>query len=279
MRKLVSGIVAALLMALPAPVLADAAGNALGVAPSANAELDKATRTLVVGSDIFLGDLVETGPKGQVQILFGDKTQLVVGPRSSLAIQDYLIRNDGSAGKFVVDMLSGTFRFATGDAPKNQYEIDTPTGTIGVRGTGFDVFVDLDGVTRILHHKGLVIFKAKAEKGYKQLKDNCELGQISAESSIIGNSKAIKGTGRTQLRHEFIYSDNQTPLLRQFWMANALECFRNPPDVPVVVEVPHNHKPADPPPSNKPPVNDPDPDPPSNPVIFGTGPCVTHVCR
>ncbi len=241
MRKLVSGIVAGLLLlAFPAQAFADAAGSALGVDPAANAELAASTRTLVVGSDIFLGDLVETGPKGQVQILFADKTKLVVGPRSSLSIEDYLIRNDGSAGKFVVDMLSGTFRFATGDAPKNQYEIDTPTGTIGVRGTEFDVFVDLDGVTRILHHKGIVLFKATAEKKYKQLKDNCELGQISKGSAILGSSKAVRGAARTQLKHEFIYADNQSPLLRQFWMANALDCLRNPPDVPLVVDAPHD---------------------------------------
>lgn len=255
MRKLVSGMVAALLLAvLPAQAFADAAGTALGVNPSANAELDKATRTLVVGSDIFLGDLVETGPRGQVQVLFADKTRLVVGPRSSLAIEDYLIRNDGSAGKFVVDMLSGTFRFATGDAPKDQYEIDTPTGTIGVRGTGFEVFVALDGVTRILHHKGVVLFKATGEKKFKRLTDNCDLGQISQESAILGNSKTIKGAARAQLKREFIYADNQSPLLRSFWMANALECLRNPPSV-VVVEGPHKHTPA--PPVRKPPVTPP----------------------
>ena len=60
-----------------------------------------------VGSDIFIGDLVQTGPQGQVQILFADNTELVLGPSSSLTIEDYLIRNDGSAGKFAVDMLVG----------------------------------------------------------------------------------------------------------------------------------------------------------------------------
>lgn len=273
MRKLVSGIVTMLLlMAFPAQAFADAAGSALGVDPAANAELDSTTRTLVVGADIFLGDLVETGPKGQVQILFADKTKLVVGPRSSLAIQDYLIRNDGSAGKFVVDMLSGTFRFATGDAPKDKYEIDTPTGTIGVRGTEFEVFVDLDGVTRILHHKGIVLFKAKAEKHFKQLTNNCDLGQISKESSLLGNSRAVKGAARTQLKHEFIYSENQSPLLRRFWMANALECLRNPPDVVVVVEGPHNHgtpkPPVEKPPVIEPPVITPAP-PPGCPIVRG----------
>jgi len=262
MRKLLSGTIAALLLAAsPLPALADAACSAVGVEPAANAELDSATRTLVVGADIFLGDLVETGPKGQVQILFADKTELVVGPRSSLAIQDYLVRNDGSAGKFIVDMLSGTFRFATGDAPKDKYEIDTPTGTIGVRGTEFDVFVALDGVTRILHHKGIVLFRATGEKHFKQLTNNCDLGQISQVSALLGNSKGIKGGAHTQLKHEFIYSDDQSPLLRQFWMPNALDCLHAAPDV--VVDV-HD-------PQHKTPVVVPKPPPPvvaPPPIIF-----------
>ena len=91
-----------------------------GVNPAADAQLEGATRTLIVGADIFIGDLVETGPKGQVQILFADNTKLVVGPQSSLKIDDYLMRNNGAAGKFAVDMLSGSFRFATGNGPKNQ---------------------------------------------------------------------------------------------------------------------------------------------------------------
>src|SRR5690606_42119301 len=84
-----------------------------------------------------IGDRVVTGPSGQVQILFSDRTELVVGPRSALLIEDYLLRNDGSAGKFAINALSGTFRFVTGGAPKDSYVIKTPTGTIGVRGTAF----------------------------------------------------------------------------------------------------------------------------------------------
>ena len=95
MHKLAGLLTAMLLCAAPSLALADAAGNALGVNPAADAALNGATRTLVVGADIFIGDLVETGPKGQVQILFADSTELVIGPSSSLRIEDYLIRNDG----------------------------------------------------------------------------------------------------------------------------------------------------------------------------------------
>src|SRR5687768_10914002 len=105
MRQLLGLLTAAMIAAMPGMALAAAAGSALGVDPAADAALNNETRTLVVGSDIFIGDLVQTGPRGQVQIMFADNTELVVGPSSALLIEDYLLRNDGSAGKLAVDML------------------------------------------------------------------------------------------------------------------------------------------------------------------------------
>ena len=94
-----------------------------------------ASRSSSVGSDIFIGDQVVTDARGLVQIKFSDNTKLVVGPNSSLVIEDYLLREDGSGGKLAINALSGTFRFVTGGAAKDRYLIETPTGTIGVRGT------------------------------------------------------------------------------------------------------------------------------------------------
>jgi len=147
-------IVATLLAGVPLLAFADGAGSALGVKQQAAALLSGETRVLRVGSDIFIGDRVETGPQGQVQILFADNTELVIGPSAALVIDDYLIRNDGTAGKLAVDILSGAFRFATGDSAKNRYTINTPTGTIGVRGTEFDGWIGKDGVPWIIRHGG-----------------------------------------------------------------------------------------------------------------------------
>jgi hypothetical protein len=263
MRNFVFGVLAALfVLATPAVALADAAGSAQGVNPSADADRAGAVQTLVVGSDIFIGDLIKTGAKGQVQIQFADTTKLVVGPNSSLKIEDYLLRNDGSAGKLAVDMLGGSFRFATGDAPKNRYVINTPTGTIGVRGTHFDVFVALNGVTRILHYQGVVRFCTKTNK-CQELSKLCTLGEISSDATIIGDSQQIEGKARDQLKSEFIYSNNQAPLLSRFRFANAYGCTHNPPNVPVNVPDPSFQ-------GTQPPA--PPPPPPSTGTIFSFGP-------
>lgn len=224
MRTLLALVLSALLAALPSLANAAGAGSALGVKQQAVAQLSGETRTLVVGSDIFIGDLVETGPRGQVQILFADNTELVLGPSSALTIEDYLIRNDGSPGKLAVDILSGAFRFATGDSAKNRYTIGTPTGTIGVRGTEFDGWVGKNGLGYVIRHGGTVILCDKASH-CDVLDDICEVGKIGdGEVEILGDSRASTGQIRITYKAWFHYTEDQSPLLRQFWFPKARDC-------------------------------------------------------
>jgi hypothetical protein len=228
MRKLFVGMAAGLLLLCASGMaLADAAGIAKGVAPSASAAAKGKTRTLVVGSDVFIGDLVQTGPQGDVQILFADSTALVVGPHSSLKIEDYLLRNNGDAGKFAVDMLSGVFRFATGDGPKNKYQIDTPNGMIGVRGTRFDVFVG-KVVTRLMMYQGTT--RACSRSGRcVNLSGVCRVGEFSnSGAQVLGDARTLDSE-RAALRSQFMYAVNPTPLLRAFRFGDAAQCLNRTP--------------------------------------------------
>lgn len=256
-----------LFAALAAPALAAAPGTALGVAQDATIEMTTGNRTVTVGTDIFIGDTVSTGPTGQVQILFSDKTELVVGPSSRLKIEDYLVRGDASAGKLAIDALAGTFRFATGGAAKNRYQINTPGGTIGVRGTGFD-FIVAGQQTQVLLYHGAVVL-CNLSDTCVTLDGTCELGQYDlSESRVIGSSKDLKGPEREALRAAFRYAQSQSPLLRQFWFDGARECFNRKVvnDVPdALVTGDGKTQVVDQPPPNGEPDDPDDPDDPDNP--------------
>lgn len=214
---------ASMLAAACTPAIA-ASGTALGVKPDAEAETAGTPRVLTVGADIFIGDNVTTGAAGQVQIKFSDNTELVVGPNSALVIEDYLLRDDQSAGKFAINALAGTFRFATGGAAKDRYIIKTPTGTIGVRGTAFDFDVDAQG-TRVLLFHGAVIL-CNLDNDCVTLDGTCEIGTYDmAESTLIGPAEDTTGNERRDLRDTFTYAQSQTPLMREFWVDKARECF------------------------------------------------------
>lgn len=201
-----------------------ASGTAFGVDPQAEAAKGGVTRVLTVGADIFIGDLVTTGAVGNVQIKFSDSTELVVGPNSSLLIQDYLLRDDQSVGKFAVNALSGTFRFATGESAKDRYLITTPTGTIGVRGTEFDFNV-LPTLTEVLLYHGSVLL-CNTDGQCVTLDGTCQLGTFDlTQAAVIGPASETEGDQREQFKQNFTYAQNQSPLERAFWFEEARQCF------------------------------------------------------
>jgi hypothetical protein len=211
------------------PALAAPAGTAVGVDPLADAVTGRTTRTLVVGADIGMGDRVVTGPKGQVQIVFTDQTHLVVGPGSSLVIASYLMRNGGSASRFAIDALGGTYRFITGESDHSAYTISTPTGTIGVRGTAFDFIVDsrhpiVSGRaagTAVALYQGAVQLCSRAGKCV-MLTQPCDLGVASRGDAFTVGSRAATEAGA---RDRFRYIAGQRSLLAPFRIPEAGRCF------------------------------------------------------
>jgi hypothetical protein len=201
-----------------------ASGTALGVDPQAEASTAGTARVLTVGADVFIGDNVTTGAKGLVQIKFSDKTELVVGPNSSLVIEDYLLRDDQSAGKFAINALAGTFRFATGGAPKDKYIIKTPSGTIGVRGTAFDFNVIGKETEALLFHGSLIM--CNLDKKCVTLDGTCEIGTYNGtDAKLVGPTADITGEQRRSFKEAFDYAENQSSLMREFWFTQARQCF------------------------------------------------------
>lgn len=228
MQKLIFGLAVCTIWALTQGLATAASGTALGVDPDAEAKREAETHLLTVGADIFIGDRVITGATGQVQIKFDDSTELVVGPSSSLVIEDYLLREDGSAGKLALNALAGTFRFVTGGAPKDRYTIKTPTGTIGVRGTAFELYVT-EAWTYILMQHGSVIGRTKKGDKSMVLEAMCEVGQISlGEAIVVGPADQVSSRNRAKLRQLFMYAANQRPLLREFRITGAELCLKRP---------------------------------------------------
>ena len=137
---------------------AEIAGEAVGVRPSATLKNPEGRITLQVGMDVLMGDLIKTSNSGEVQLLFTDDTKLVVGPKSSLVVESYLLRSRNRANNFTVRTLGGTFRMITGKSNKTAYKIKTPTATIGVRGTTFDWAVWNRGRTDFFLYSGAARF-------------------------------------------------------------------------------------------------------------------------
>lgn len=232
-------LLGATLWMLAGPGAQAASGVVAGLDPAASASRGKVVTTLEMGSDIAIGDTVTTDAKGVVQIIFSDKTRLVVGPSSSLVIEDYLLREDGSAGKFAIDALAGTFRFITGKARKDLYEISTPTALIGVRGTAFDFNVTPEETSLLLFEGSVNL--CSTSQSCVTISERCQLGATtSTESRLIGLTDRLQGAVREAFKGQFPYAVSQLPLRYPFRVEGAEDCTHRRP---LPVEEPHSNQP------------------------------------
>ena len=89
-------------------------------------------------------DNVET-ENGRLKIKFVDETQISLTEHTLIEITEYVYDPDPSKSKMAMNFVAGTARFATGGlglVPKENIQIETPTATIGIRGTDFTTTVD-----------------------------------------------------------------------------------------------------------------------------------------
>jgi len=111
-------------------------GNTVTTKDEVNGTTERGTQPLLAGNGLYLDEQVHTGTTGKAQFLFADRTNLTVGPVTDIRL-DQFVYNPGADGNVVLAATSGTFRFITGIQPHEDYKIQTPFATMGVRGTQF----------------------------------------------------------------------------------------------------------------------------------------------
>jgi hypothetical protein len=149
-----------------AMLLAMAAGEASAVAARVDfvygsvtvAGLDGREQPLLRGAELDNGDTVRTGD-GRAQLRFTDGAYVSLQPQSEFAIRDYRFdgKTDGTERGFF-GLLKGAMRTVTGlvgRVNRDQYQVTTPTATIGIRGTGGVIQVRDDGGTLIVGTSGI----------------------------------------------------------------------------------------------------------------------------
>lgn len=104
---------------------------------------DGKQRVLAKGATLESGDLIETESNGRIQIRFNDGAYVSLQPQTQFRIDDYKYNNksDGEEKGFF-SLFKGGLRTITGvigRINKSNYQLNTPTATIGIRGTSYTV--------------------------------------------------------------------------------------------------------------------------------------------
>ena len=99
-----------------------------------------------VGAKVAVGDTLVTGAGGYVRMEMTDGGEMVLRPDSQLKVESYKFAEAKPAeDSFLFSMLKGGMRTVTGLIGKrgnrDAYQLNTPTATIGIRGTQFDARV------------------------------------------------------------------------------------------------------------------------------------------
>lgn len=156
----------------------------------------------VKGADVESMDTYVTGSCVS-NITFKDDTKVRVTENSRLLIDDFVYDPKKSdAGKLALKVGMGTVRYASGQIAKNNpqaVDVKTPTATVAVRGTDFNMTVDETG-------QSLVILvpscrDASDVKQYELEENRCKVGKIEV-STLAGTvtlDRAFEGTYVTSI--------------------------------------------------------------------------------
>jgi hypothetical protein len=89
------------------------------------------------GVDVEEDDMIETADHASAQVEMRDGSLLKIGADSRLLLTDYKFDGGGNVVSAGLEVLSGWLRFAVSRLRSNEsrYAINTPTMTIGIRGT------------------------------------------------------------------------------------------------------------------------------------------------
>lgn len=164
----------------------DAIGNATSVTTVVTGTMNNTDGEVKTGDAIFHNEVITTDANGVGQLEFHDATKLAVGPNSKIVLDDFVYDSSSSAGRVVINLAAGTMRFITGKANHDAYEIVTPTATIGVRGTMFDVYTAPSGEMAVAMLDGAI--------------DVCPTGRACFRHSVVGKFLHMTSDGIFSIR-------------------------------------------------------------------------------
>ena len=133
-------LVLCVVLILPTTVGANI-GKVISAKPGAQVTRAGAAQPLRSGMEVASGDAITTDRNGVVQLVFVDETKIAIGPNSHMVLDVTMLRGNRKAKNFAVQALGGSFRFISGKSRKRAYSVKTPSATMAVRGTTFDMWV------------------------------------------------------------------------------------------------------------------------------------------
>jgi hypothetical protein len=118
----------------------EAVGIVLGVVENVSIENNSHKVTAMRKTALHQDDIVRTGKNARAQLRFNDGTLTTLGSNTTFRIKQFNFSQKNQTNTAHFALLTGAFRTISGQLLKTagaHFEVETPLGTIGIRGTDF----------------------------------------------------------------------------------------------------------------------------------------------
>ena len=164
---------------------AEPIGAAVRIVNTVTGEIDQRQRALKANDPVNQNEAIEVAADSLGELKLNDDTKLALGPGSRMVLDKFVYDPAPSTGTVSVNLLTGAFRFITGLSRKGNYELRTPSASITVRGTIFDIYVDGAGGTWLLLLEGSVRV-CNAANQCADVDNPCGVVHITATGTLDG---------------------------------------------------------------------------------------------
>ena len=155
------------------------------------------------GTLIFQGDIIETADNGAVNIIFADESSFAISNDARMTIDEFIFDASSLEGISNFSMLQGVFMYTSGSigsSDPDDVHIDTPIGSIGIRGTVLVGTITPDGTnSEITVIEGaIVVSNNTGEHVLSEQFDTVQLNSMDDTIIQIGVRDAQDVAARTQ---------------------------------------------------------------------------------
>jgi VCBS repeat-containing protein len=153
---------------------------------------------LNIGDNVRKGDVVQTGSASSLGIVFVDGTVFGLASNARMVLNEMVYDPSGSSNSSLLTLVQGTITFVAGEtAKRGDMRVETPTATMGIRGTAVLVEIDfvVPGTGAVPPVRVQVLVEPGGVTGslllYSKVSPNTVIGQVSQSGQVT----SITGAG------------------------------------------------------------------------------------
>jgi hypothetical protein len=114
----------------------DPVGSVATLQGTASVTRNNATSALALQDPVYKDDVLQTNVDGTLGITFDDETTFTLKPNTRLAVDEFVYQEGGTDNAALFNVVRGTAAFVAAEvAHTGNMRIDTPSSTLGIRGT------------------------------------------------------------------------------------------------------------------------------------------------